>query len=283
MFQPSVTPLPKGLDLTGQTALVTGATAGIGLEISKQFLSVHLSTLIIAVRNTSKGQTVKNTLQASHPKATIEIMKLDTEDYTGVHQFLKELPKKTQTLDIAMLNAGIGSFYKETAPSGHEKDIQINYLSNVLLSIGILPLLDATSRKTGRPSRLTWTGSGTHKNSALAKKPVPSGTPLLKHIDTTDAGPGGRYADSKLLVVLFQREMARHYSGEHVIVNNFCPGMVDTDMSNVLPVLLRIPWNIWKSIKARSVDKAGWIALHAAIVAGQETHGRFLQDKVLEE
>jgi short-subunit dehydrogenase len=56
--QPKVTLLPSDLDLHGKTAVVTGATAGIGLETARQLLKLKIN-LILAVRNVSKGRRVQ--------------------------------------------------------------------------------------------------------------------------------------------------------------------------------------------------------------------------------
>lgn len=283
MVQEPVTPLPDGIDLEGQTALVTGASAGQGLEISRQLVSLNISTLILAVRNVPKGEKVKIQLKALSPSTRVEVLKLDMEDYGSVQDFVKELTSKFPEVHIAMLNAGVATLHKETALTGHEKDTQVNYLSNVLLTIGLVPLLEAASLRTGKPSRLTWTGSRAYYKAFFKDHPVPQGSSMLKHIDAFDADSYGRYGNSKLLVLLFQRELARHYGSDRVIVNNFCPGPVHSTMHHVLPIYLRMPFGLWSFLTRRSVEKATWIALNAALVAGKETHGGFLRDKNLDE
>ena len=292
LFQPAVPSLPPGINLSGKTVIVTGATAGIGLAISRQLLTYKVSTLIMAVRNLPKGETVRKALlsepavKAANPNATVKVMKLDTESYEGVQHFVSIFKAEFQDLHLLIANAGIGTAAKELASSGHEKNIQVNYLSNVLLTLALLPALEATAAKTGAPTRVTWTGSRGHIYSSLAgkKHPLKKGEAVLTHLDTANLPMFPRYADSKLLCVLFQRELARHYSPDSgVIVNSFCPGQVDTGMTDVLPIYLRIPINAFKAVRARSPEKAAWIALNAAVVAGAETHGRLLGDMVVGE
>ncbi len=291
VFQASVPPLPPGINLTGKTAIVTGATAGIGLEISRQLLANKISNLIMAVRNLPKGEAVRESLlsepaiKAANPNAAVKVMKLDTESYESVQRFVSTFTAEFQDLHLLFANAGVGTVAKELASSGHEKDIQVNYLSNVLLTLALIPTLETTAAKTGAPTRVTWTGSRGHVYSSLAgKRPLKKGEAVLKHIDNVDAMPMfTRYADSKLLCVLFQLELAKHYNPDKVIINSFCPGQVDTGMTDVLPIYLRVPVNVVKAIRARSPKKAGWIALNAAVVAGAETHGRFLGDMAVQE
>jgi NAD(P)-dependent dehydrogenase (short-subunit alcohol dehydrogenase family) len=158
----------------------------------------------------------------------------------------------------------------------------------VLLTLALLPALETTATKTGAPTRVTWTGSRTHVYSSLAGKKhdqrLNKEESVLKHLDTADdQSMFVRYANSKLLCVIFQLELAWHYPLDRVIVNSFCPGQVDTNMTDVLPIYLRIPVNAVKAIRARSPKKAAWIALNAAVLAGAETHGRLLGDMVFRE
>jgi NAD(P)-dependent dehydrogenase (short-subunit alcohol dehydrogenase family) len=127
----------------------------------------------------------------------------------------------------------------------------------VLLTLALLPALETTATKTGAPTRVTWTGSRTHVYSSLAGKKhdqrLNKEESVLKHLDTDDdQSMFVRYTNSKLLCVLFQLELARHYPPDRVIVNSFCPGQVDTNMTDVLPIYLRIPVNAVKAIRARS-------------------------------
>jgi NAD(P)-dependent dehydrogenase (short-subunit alcohol dehydrogenase family) len=299
-FQPPVPSLPPGIDLSGKTAIVTGATSGIGLEISRQLLTYKISNLVIAVRNLPKGETVRQALlsdpsvKAANPNATVKVMKLDTASYESVQSFVSAFNASFPDLHLLFANAGIGTAAKELAPSGHEKNIQVNYLSNVLLTLALLPTLETTASKTSSPTRVTWTGSRAHIYSSLAgKKKKEHQLPnegeggaisVLHHLSTANDLPMfTRYADSKLLCVLFQLELARHYHPDKVIINSFCPGQVDTNMTDVLPFYLRIPVNAFMAIRARSPKKAAWIALNAAVVAGEETHGRLLEDMVVQE
>ncbi|KAM0324728.1 hypothetical protein ACHAPQ_008256, partial [Fusarium lateritium] len=122
--QPNVEPLPAGIDLTNKTAIVTGATSGIGLELSRQLLALNLSTLILAVRNVPKGEQVRQDLLAENPNAVVEVMKLDTEDYNSTRAFAKAFKSSHGKLHLLMLNAGISDIQFSLAPSGHEKNFQ---------------------------------------------------------------------------------------------------------------------------------------------------------------
>ena len=58
--------------------------------------------------------------------------------------------------------------------------------------------------------------------------------------------------------------------------------MVDTAMSDVLPIYLRIPVNVVKAMRARPVEQGGWLIANAMFVVGPESHGTFILDKEIQ-
>lgn len=246
--QTAVSPNPPDIDLTGQTILITGSNQGIGLESARQLLIYKASTVILAVRNVMKGDTARKLL-LSEPaikklaiRPEIKIMEVDMADYKSVVKFSGEVKKQVQKLDALLLNAGIGQLNYELAPTGHEKVMQVNYLSNALLALELLPLLEATAEATGKPSRLSFVGSTQHQNSSFAKKrPYKSGSSILTRMDDKAVYSGMTvYGDTKLLVAMFVRELADRVSSDKVVINNMCPGGVNVRTSSFLfytPVL----------------------------------------------
>jgi NAD(P)-dependent dehydrogenase (short-subunit alcohol dehydrogenase family) len=161
----------------------------------------------------------------------------------------------------------------------------VNYLSNALLALELLPLLQATSEETGKPSRLSFVGSVQHRNSSFAnKRPYKSGSSVLGRMDDKAIYSGMTvYGDTKLLVAMFVRELAERVSSHDVVINNMCPGGVNTRMSDVLPTPARQLVNLYKLVYHRSVEIGGWIVVNALVVVGKESHGRFLKDKEISE
>ena len=286
--QPKVTPLPTGINLDGKTIIITGASAGMGLEAARQLLALNASTLILAVRNTTKGESCKTSLLADpavkkhNKKPTVKVMKLDMDDYSSIQSFAKAIKAEVPIVDHLLLNAGIGILKFERSVSGHERTMQVNYLSNVLLLLELLPHLEASAVKTGSPSRVSWVGSRTHMSSTLAEKgkAVKPEETVIGHMDDPKYFfPFQKYNDTKLLCVMFLYELAPRLDKSKVVFNMMCPGMVDTSMSDVLPIYLRIPINVVKAIRARPVEQGAWLILNAMVVMGPESHGAFILDK----
>ncbi|KAL8826051.1 MAG: hypothetical protein Q9191_004037 [Dirinaria sp. TL-2023a] len=290
LTQPKVTPLPTGINLKGKTVVITGASAGMGLEAARQLLTLNASTVVLAVRNTAKGEDCKASLLADptikkhNTSPTITVMKLDMDDYHSVVSFAAAVKQELPVVDYLLLNAGIGILKLERSPSGHERTMQVNYLSNVLLLLELLPHLEASATKSGSPCRITWVGSRTHyKSTILDKAPIKPDETVIDHYDSpSNFFPFQKYNDTKMLCVMFLYEFAPRLSSNKVQLNMVCPGMVDTAMSDVLPIYLRIPVNVLKAIRARPVDQGVWLLLNAMLVAGEDSHGEFILDKDLQ-
>lgn len=288
LIQPTVTPTPTGTNLKGKTAIVTGANAGMGLETARQLLVLHASTVILACRNLSKAEKAKSLLlqdpavQRHNPEAEVKVLQLDMDDTTSVKDFASTVKASVPIVNLLVLNAGLGFLTQaQFSSSGHERTIQINYLSNVLLILELLPHLEASATKTGTASRITWVGSRTQYESALpSKSPVQANETVFGHMDDRSKYlPLKRYADSKLLCAMFLHSVAPRVDKDKVLINMMCPGMVATDMSDNLPFHLRAVANLLKAIRARPVEQGGWLIIHSAAVAGPESHGKFVLDK----
>jgi NAD(P)-dependent dehydrogenase (short-subunit alcohol dehydrogenase family) len=286
LFQPKVTPLPAGIDLTGKSAVITGASAGLGLETARQLLALNLSTLILAVRNEPKGASCIQTLlqdpSIKSKNPTVKVLKLDVNDNTSITAFSKTLQQTLPTLDILILNAGISRLKHNPSPTGHEETVQVNYLSNALLLATLLPYLNTSAEKTGSPTRITWVGSRMHEimTSFPKRSPLDTCDSVLEYMDGEDTvSPLYRYADSKLLCAMFMYSLAPRLDPSKILLNMVCPGMVDTAISDFLPIYWRLPVNLVKAVRARSVEVGGWLIVNAAVVVGKESHGRYLRDK----
>lgn len=142
----------RDADLSGKAAVITGANGGIGMECSRQLLDLGLSKLILAVRDEAKGEAARKTLLAANAlesSQTIEIWKLDHASYESVVSFAERVENLSPRLDIAILNAGVnrGSYVKNPT-TGHEENLQTNYLSTILLLLLLLRVFN----KAGPPA-----------------------------------------------------------------------------------------------------------------------------------
>ncbi|KAL3595703.1 hypothetical protein FPOAC2_10058 [Fusarium poae] len=290
-IQPPVQPLPPDLDVSGLSIIVTGASSGLGLEFSRQYLIRGASTLILAVRDIAKGEQTKLLLKSdpqvlnSNRQADIRVMLFDAASYRSIKSFLDTANHELKQLHILMLNAGDNGFNYAQTIDGHERTIQVNHLANAALIFGFLPLLEQTTKQSGKQTRISVTGSRMSIATPLCKDPA-QGTAqnVLQYLDDRRHFQGlTRYGDSQLLILLFIHRLGKLYDSDTVIINNFCPGMVNTSMTKSLPWYIRAPAATMRNLRGvRKVEQGGWIGLNAAVVAGPESHGQLISDTQLE-
>ncbi|SPJ72599.1 uncharacterized protein FTOL_02328 [Fusarium torulosum] len=183
----------------GQTALVTGATNGLGRASSFELVKQGVETLIMGVRNVSQGETLKSELLALAPQVPVHVVQLQLDDFSSVVAFSNHVTSLTSRLDIDVLNAGVGGYDSKLSKSGHENIMQVNAYSNTLLVLELLPLLEQIAKERSRPSRLTWVGSFVQMDHGLTKKPLAPGVSVMNQLDDVNRLVKTRYQDSKLM------------------------------------------------------------------------------------
>ncbi|KKP03456.1 retinol dehydrogenase 12 [Trichoderma harzianum] len=269
-------PLPAGITLDGQVAIVTGSNVGLGLSACKQLLQLGLSHLVMGVRSQAKGDVAAAQLRISFPSAMISVWIVDMESYDSVYSFASRC-ESLDRIDIVILNSGlIKTPYTVVQATGNEVTLQVNYLSTVLLTILLLPLLKA--KKTdgdARPPVISIVGSDlVYKNEVELKGPV---LPQFQQEETFNQFSS--YGKSKLLQAIFVSKLAEFVNPNDVLVNVSNPGMTGgTDFFRGYPALVMKVIAIGQWILARPVDVAATTYLDAVLVQGEKSHGSFTSD-----
>lgn len=105
-------------DLRGKTALVTGATSGIGIEVAAE-LAKRGAEVILGVRNVDAGKKIAADIAARHPGAKVEVgPSLDLKSQASVRAFADEINRRKGSLDILVNNAGLGFNKREFTEEG---------------------------------------------------------------------------------------------------------------------------------------------------------------------
>ncbi|KAI8569606.1 hypothetical protein RHMOL_Rhmol02G0290700 [Rhododendron molle] len=89
----------QGIDGTGLTAIVTGASSGIGTETTR-VLALRGVHVVMAVRNTNAGGKVREAILKENPSATIDVMELDLSSMASVRKFASEYTSSGLPLNI---------------------------------------------------------------------------------------------------------------------------------------------------------------------------------------
>lgn len=182
--------------LRGRTALVTGASDGIGLEIARA-LAGSGARVLLPVRNREKGERALARIRDDVPAARLELLDLDLARLDSVAALVAALRDTETSLELLVLNAGVvrlGERERAVTPDGFELAFQTNYLGHVLLTQGLLPLLRAGSARVAVQCSLAAAGARVEWSE-------------LREAGSAD--PFRAYRTSKAALGLFGLELAR--------------------------------------------------------------------------
>jgi len=201
------------------TAVVTGANSGIGLETTRGLARAGMHVVMLC-RNEAKAVAAKADIEASVPDASLSIVLCDLSLQADVRRAAEEIEAHNERLDLLVNNAGIMLRSRQDTPEGVEMMLAVNHVGPFLLATLLLPLLQAST-----PARIVNIASEAHEMGKL-------------DLDDLQAARGygrfgiPRYSETKLMNILFTRELARRIEGTGVTANSLHPGVVRTNLGN---------------------------------------------------
>jgi NAD(P)-dependent dehydrogenase (short-subunit alcohol dehydrogenase family) len=130
-------------DLSGRTAVVTGANGGLGFETSRA-LAARGAHVVLACRDLLKGGVASEHIAKEHPSASVELAELDLSSLASIRSFAEGFASRHAQLHILCNNAGVMALpYRQTA-DGFEMQLGTNHLGHFALTGLLLPRLLAT-------------------------------------------------------------------------------------------------------------------------------------------
>lgn len=127
-------------DLTGRTAVVTGANGGLGLETARGLAGAG-AHVVMAARNQEKASAAEAEIQGQHPHASLEIVELDLAELASVGAAADTLSERHPTIDILVNNAGLMAMPERRTADGFEMQFGVNHLGHFALTAHLLPAL----------------------------------------------------------------------------------------------------------------------------------------------
>ncbi|NES82078.1 MAG: protochlorophyllide reductase [Moorea sp. SIO2B7] len=238
------------------TAIITGASSGVGLYTAKALIERGNWHVVMACRNLDKAQ--KAAQELGIPKDSYTILYIDLVSLTSVRQFVNSFRATGRSLDALLCNAAVYMpLLKEPkrSPEGYEWTMTANHLGHFLLCS--LMLEDLKKSSSSNP-RLVILGTVTHNPDELGGKIPPRPDlgnlegfaqgfkPPISMIDGKDFEPVKAYKDSKVCNVLTMRELHRRYhDSTGITFSSLYPGCVaDTPLfRNHYPLFQKLfPW-----------------------------------------
>ena len=209
----------EGIDLTGKTALVTGASGGLGAETARALASKGAS-VTLAVRNVAKGEEVGQSIRESTGSA-IDVVELELSSLDSVRACAESWLASHGPLNLLINNAGIMACPLARTERGWELQFATNHLGHFLLTALLLPALQA-----GAPSRIVNLSSGAHRFSGVEFDDI--------HFDNREYNKFAAYGQSKTANILTAVELGRRLAGTGVTVNAVHPGVIQTELGRHL-------------------------------------------------
>lgn len=140
--QPSASPLALP-DLTGRTAVVTGASSGIGLATACA-LAGSGARVVLACRRPDMARDAAALIRRAHPSATVGTGLLDLADLSAIRRFADRLDYAR--VDLLVNNAGLALAPRSRTADGFETHFGVNHLGTFALTLLLLPRLLAAPR-----------------------------------------------------------------------------------------------------------------------------------------
>jgi short-subunit dehydrogenase len=208
------------------TALVTGASSGIGAAIAAELASRGFSLILVA-RREERLQTLATELSSDHG-VEVEVIACDLGDERERERLQQELGGRGRAVEVLVNNAGFGH-QADFARSPRERMVE-------MVRVNVEAVVDLTSRFIG-PMAERGRGSVINIASTAAFQPLPG---------------SAVYAASKSFVLSFSEAIRTELRGTGVTVTAVCPGPAKTEFTEVAGVggvEQRTPGAVWTSVE----------------------------------
>jgi NAD(P)-dependent dehydrogenase (short-subunit alcohol dehydrogenase family) len=149
----------RNIDLSGKTIVVTGGSAGLGIETIRVLASCG-ARIVSVVRDEAKGQAAAKKIRKGLPKAEIEIAVLDLFDLDSVRRGADDIAKRFSRIDRLINNAGVMACPLGRTAQGLDTQLGTNHLGHFVLTARLIPQLLA-----GNPARIVNLSSAGHRLS----------------------------------------------------------------------------------------------------------------------
>ena len=203
-------------DQTGRTAIVTGASSGIGAEAAVA-LALKGARVVLAVRSRARGDAVRARIMARKPDADPVVALCDMADLASVRAFAERIGDTLPAVDVLMNNAGLGfQPNRSTTKDGFELQFGTNHLGPFALTGLLMPALLRASAP-----RVVAISSIAHRRGRIDFADLQS---------ERRYEPGGAYAMSKLADLMFAYELDRRAreAGSRLVSVAAHPGLSST-------------------------------------------------------
>ncbi len=205
-------------NLDGQTAVVTGANGGLGLQTAKVFAAKG-AHVVMAVRNQEKAAQAVAEIRAQTPDADLELVELDLGSQESVKTAAQKILANHDRIDILVNNAGLMAMPERQTADGYEMQFGVNHLGHWTLTAMLMPAILAAPN-----ARVVTVTSTAHHMG----RPVDPDNPHLHG----NYDPWRAYGQSKLANYLFGLGLQQVFEKAGVSARSLLahPGLSHSDL-----------------------------------------------------
>ena len=219
-FETTTDDVIDGVDLTGTIAVVTGASAGIGVETARA-LAAAGARVVLAARNVERTEAAAESIRERVPGAAVEVGTLDLTSLDRVRAFADWYLAQHDELQLLVNNAGVMYTPFERTAEGFEMQFGTNHLGHFLLTCLLVPALLA-----GAPSRVVNLSSGGHFGSDIVWDDP--------NFEQREYDKFAAYGQSKTANILFSVELEHRLGDRGVHAYAVHPGMISTELGRYM-------------------------------------------------
>lgn len=202
----------------GRTAVVTGATSGLGYETARALAEAG-AEVVLTGRDERKGLQAVESISQAVAGARVHFEPLDLASLASVAAFAERTRSSRQSLDLLINNAGVMALpRRQVTADGFEMQFGTNHLGHFALTARLLPLL-----RQGNGPRVVSVSSLAHRTGLLDFSDL-QGERLYS--------PWKAYGQSKLACLVFALELQRRSEREGwgLVSNAAHPGFARTNL-----------------------------------------------------
>ena len=210
--------------------IVTGSTDSMGSLITRK-LAEQGKAVLLASRDLQKAENYAAQLRTVTRNKDISCLQLDLNSFALVNDFVERLRALNRPIAALINNTGLLPRRSEISEDGFEHSVQVNYLSTVLLSMQVYPLIEE--------------GGHIILSTSVSRRLVslPYEFPAVSHFT-----PLGAYAQSKLALTLFSIYMSSVMKVRRVSVNCVNPGIIKSSALAMSRWMDRVPEYLTRNI-----------------------------------
>jgi NAD(P)-dependent dehydrogenase (short-subunit alcohol dehydrogenase family) len=216
----------NGHDLKGKRVIVTGAASGIGVETALALAEAG-ADVVMAVRDVGKGAAIADAANARIGGSRLSVRRLDLADFRSIAEFAAGELETGEPLHLLINNAGVMASPLTRVGPGFEEQFGVNHLGHFLLTLMVLPALEAGANETHRPSRVVSLSSIGHRRSDIVFEDLQF---ERRPYDKWEA-----YGQAKTANALFAVGLSRKAASRGVVANAVMPGGIMTPLQRYLP------------------------------------------------